>query len=222
MRREVLVSIRPKWCELIASRNKTLEVRKTRPKLGAPFKAYIYCTEPRNNNDLGLCRYGDKLGLIYKCNYSYAKTNNTPILSGKVIGEFVCDEITEFESEFWDDETYESIKKVVHSEDWDGYPETYYWHVAENGEDNNLCKSSCLNWDELRNYIGQGFRAFYGWHISDIVIYDEPKDLSDFYKCCGTEDCLECQFFKNDSCETKNRRVLKRGPQSWCYVEGVK
>ena len=40
----VLISIRPKWVEKIVSGEKTLEVRKTRPKLETPFKCYIYCT----------------------------------------------------------------------------------------------------------------------------------------------------------------------------------
>ena len=31
--REVLISIQPKWCELIASGKKTVEVRKTKPKI---------------------------------------------------------------------------------------------------------------------------------------------------------------------------------------------
>ena len=54
----VLISIRPKWCEKIISGEKTIEVRKTRPKMNPPFKCYIY-----------------------KCG------------NGKVIGEFLCDEI---------------------------------------------------------------------------------------------------------------------------------
>lgn len=39
-----MISIRPKWCEKICSGEKTIEVRKTRPKLETPFKCYIYCT----------------------------------------------------------------------------------------------------------------------------------------------------------------------------------
>ena len=38
------MSIQPKWCELIASGKKTIEVRKTKPKFETPFKVYIYCT----------------------------------------------------------------------------------------------------------------------------------------------------------------------------------
>lgn len=36
----VLISIRPKWCEKIISGEKTIEVRKTRPKMDTPFKCY--------------------------------------------------------------------------------------------------------------------------------------------------------------------------------------
>ena len=45
MSKAVMLSIRPKWCEKIASGEKTIEVRKTRPKLETPFKCYIYETQ---------------------------------------------------------------------------------------------------------------------------------------------------------------------------------
>lgn len=41
----VLLSIKPKFCELIASGKKTIEVRKSAPKLKPPFKCFIYCTK---------------------------------------------------------------------------------------------------------------------------------------------------------------------------------
>ena len=40
-----MLSIRPKWCEKIIRGEKTIEVRKTRPKLDTPLKCYIYCTK---------------------------------------------------------------------------------------------------------------------------------------------------------------------------------
>ena len=64
----VLISVRPKWVEKIANGEKTIEVRKTRPKLDTPFKCYIYCTQS-----------GVALGAWGK--------------HGKVIGEFTCDRI---------------------------------------------------------------------------------------------------------------------------------
>ena len=73
-------------------------------------------------------------------------------------------------------------------------------------------------------YVGIGFaNTFYGWHISDLVIYDKPKELSKFYKTCGTQDCDGCQFWFNNgeyaACEIRSNRQLHRSPQSWCYVE---
>ena len=68
----VLISIQPKWCELIASGKKTIEVRKTRPKMETPFKVYVYMIKHK---------------WIFK---------HLPFLKNrfaKVIGEFVCDDI---------------------------------------------------------------------------------------------------------------------------------
>ena len=66
-----MLSIRPKWCEKIASGEKTIEVRKTRPKLETPFKCYIYETRG----------YVEKDGIrVFR-------------LGGRVIGEFTCDRI---------------------------------------------------------------------------------------------------------------------------------
>ena len=68
MSKAVLISIRPKWCEKIMSGKKTLELRKTKPKLETPFKCYIYCTLGRGN------AFGEVFG-------------------GLVVGEVVCDKI---------------------------------------------------------------------------------------------------------------------------------
>lgn len=65
----VLISIQPQWCELIASGKKTIEVRKTYPKIERPFKCYIYQT---------------KKWWIYKLLPWLAARKQ------KVIGEFVC------------------------------------------------------------------------------------------------------------------------------------
>ena len=72
----VLISIRPQYCELIANGKKTIEVRKTRPKLETPFKCYIYETGGEKH---GLHRpFGTPFG------YEGAQA---------IIGEFVCDRI---------------------------------------------------------------------------------------------------------------------------------
>lgn len=206
--KSVLISIQPKWVEKIAKGEKTIEVRKTRPKIETPFKCYIYETK------------------AYDTLFGKGKPKKLCVGGGKVIGEFVCDKIVEHESEFWNDETYESIGYITYDEE-DGEREK--WIFAENGEENTLCKHACLTWNDLRDYIGQDIKTFYGWHISDLKIYDKPKELSEFYriidKCVFNKDGV-CQdrkqnqviLCKNLDCDCKK---IVRPPQSWCYVESL-
>ena len=79
MSKAVLISIRPKWVEKIANGEKTIEVRKTRPKLETPFKCYIYCTMPDTRDPHNILELHGVDGKIRKAN-------------GKVIGEFTCDQ----------------------------------------------------------------------------------------------------------------------------------
>ena len=78
MSKAVLISIRPKWCEKIVNGDKTIEVRKTRPKMNTPFKCYIYCTLPKYPHE-------DFIATNYPRPQFYG--------GGKVIGEFTCDRI---------------------------------------------------------------------------------------------------------------------------------
>jgi predicted transcriptional regulator len=78
--KSVLISIQPKWCELIASGKKTVEVRKTKPKIEVPFKCYIYCTNAKGGAFFTKGENG---------NYAPARLGN-----GKIVGECVCDEVT--------------------------------------------------------------------------------------------------------------------------------
>lgn len=183
--KSVLISIQPKWCELIASGKKTVEVRKTKPKLEPPFKCYIYCTKK------------DNIGLLSP---SPLLVRNERVCNGKVMGEFVCDRVDEITPT----EKGVSFKRF------------------------SVLHDSCLSLAEIREYLGG--KVGYGWHISDLVIYDEPKPLSAFEKpckCIGEYegetycDCLNCDDagdsdFGIIGCDKK----LKRPPQSWCYVEG--
>ena len=80
----ILMSIQPKWCEKIFSGRKTIEVRKTAPKLETPFKVYLYCTNGRFDiTDI------DDL-----------TSESVRIVSegrGKVIAEFVCDRVEKYD-----------------------------------------------------------------------------------------------------------------------------
>ena len=209
--KSVLLSIQPKWCELIASGKKTVEIRKTKPKIETPFKCYIYCTKQNVPGEI-LLTYNKK---VEGRNKGFRDNGDIP-LAGKVIGEFICDFIAEFEGEFWDNKTHEDIREKYEPSDFVEYGEYEYQIIAQNGEANWLCKKSCLDWEELRKYIGQGINDFYGWHISDLVIYDKPKELRefhypDYYKT------KESVYGWAD--EEEKSWQIKRPPQSWCYVE---
>lgn len=172
----VLISIQPKWCELIASGKKTIEVRKTRPKLETPFKCYIYCT----------------IGNGVKGDYLVP----SGIQCGKVIGEFVCDRIEEY---FYDQAFDESMGCFINKY---GYEITSY-ELAQ----------TCLSYEEFEKYGNTN--ALYGWHISDLKIYDKPKELSEFYRHDNTYDNAFGWAF-----EDREKNVpITRPPQSWMYCE---
>lgn len=106
-----------------------------------------------------------------------------------------------------------------------------YDTIGENGvfcgKGIELSKLSCLSWHELRNYVGQGLKDFYGWHISETRLFDTPRPLSEFRKSCGkTFPCGRCGYselvWNNGEKQFDyvcKRPSLTRPPQSWCYVE---
>ena len=254
---DVLISIQPKWCELIANGIKTLEIRKTRPKMETPFKVYIYCTQARNPiRDSGrILMYEDDLALTNR--WGQGKRVENPcgammegefFLNGKIIGEFICDKITRFDGEFWDDETYERLQEMYEPDDFNEYGEYEYTTIATNEDDdyrdNWVCKQSCVSWEELREYIGTGSHEFYGWHISHLKIYDAPKALNSLStidtvavkKCEHRERVYNnpdlvngawlpgsfvCNKDELDWCSKCKTKPIVRPPQSWCYIESV-
>lgn len=86
MSKAVLFSIHPKWCEKIVNGNKTIEVRKTRPKLDTPFKCYIYCTL-QGCNEFFRVDLGRDVAKWNRGKWADRK--------GNVICEFICDRIYE-------------------------------------------------------------------------------------------------------------------------------
>ena len=83
----ILISIQPKWAQLIGNGLKTIEVRKNIPKLKPPFKCYIYCTKAHYlidrkfinsfNTNLYIESYSEDIRGLWPCD-------------GMVIGEFIC------------------------------------------------------------------------------------------------------------------------------------
>ena len=186
----VLISIRPKWCEKIINGEKTIEVRKTCPKMDTPFKCYIYCTQSTymlwilKERERSFCP--DKIADVFKA----AKCGGAYLGNGKVIGEFVCDDI------------FERIVRVGTSCE----PPKYCicdWNMDCTPLD-TLLADACLTKDELEKYLDGG--VGYGWHISNLRIYDHPRDLWEFTGLRQTKYGLA-------------PGPITRPPQSWRYVE---
>lgn len=208
MSKAVLISIQPSWCDKIVKGRKTIEVRKTRPKLEPPFKCYIYCTKARKRL-VGILRDGDEnYGEIYHGKTAFIKTEKGSVCDmwGKrqeVIGEFVCDRIErivrvggEFEPAEYFVCDYEMRTKLIYG----------------------LISSACLKKDELEKYLDGG--VGYGWHISNLKIYDTSRELSEFRRACKNDwYCESCAMYREHEGICGNASLqLRRPPQNWCYV----
>lgn len=168
--KSILLSIRPEWCDLIIRGQKTLEVRRTRPKLETPFKCYVYCTKSKS-----------KIGwLIIVPGKGWQR------LDGNIIGEFTCDKIDKI--------VHVGTMMDINVLTLDG------WYKPADA----LLQAACLTEETAKKYL-QGLNG-YGWHISDLKIYDRPRPLSDFTRLRATK-------FGYKPVD------IERPPQSWFYVE---
>lgn len=195
MSKAVLISIRPQWCQKIASAEKTIEVRKTRPKLETPFKAYIYCTMPDAKDPHNILELHGADGKIRKAN-------------GKIIGEFTCDWIQSFDSAY-----SEWAYAVAPSGSVMPMHETKALELCQ--------KDGCLSDDDVLSYFGDEDWKAYFWHIADLRIYDQPRELTEFRRACQNSwYCESCAMYweNNGTCGNESLQI-RRPPQSWCYVE---
>lgn len=172
MMKSILLSIKPKYVELIARGEKTIEVRKTAPK-EVPFKCYIYETK------------GQYVKFTHGAHTKYGYGR------GKVIGEFICNSVDEYHYDYCDGVDI----------------------------DDDTILETAIDREDI-NIYAKG-KTLYGWHISDLKIYNNPRELSEFFKPCDRFlDCCTCRRLVHNeymSCDNK----ITRPPLSWCYVEDL-
>lgn len=208
--KSVMISIKPYWVFLIIAKTmgwkeynkeKTVEVRKTYPQDDEWNKVgKIYCTKDKKS-------------------FNHIPKEYQPFMEkflGKVIGEFVCDRIDTIRKRGIDDNfdyCYLSLDK---------------WGNDDIEPEITAVKNSCVLRDDLNDY-GENSRMLYGWHISDLKIYDEPKALNKFYKkdfeeaLSNWEDLFSIGTPKGCVVEyppepKEEDYILTKAPQSWCYV----
>lgn len=158
MAKAVLLSIRPEWVEKIVNGRKTVEIRKSHPRIPTLFKCFIYCAkDPRKKFWTGP-------------RYSYIDDHSHNAFdicgSGKVIGEFVCSRIN-------------PIQKRGVNDNFD----YCYLSINEWGNDDieteiRDIKASLIPKDNLNAY-GEKSHKLYAWHISKLQIYDKPRELGE-------------------------------------------
>ena len=201
MSKAVLISIRPKWCEKIVNGDKTIEVRKTRPKIDTPFKCYIYCTI--GGQDLNIPISQERIMRDYLETGSM-KSLNCPLGNGKVIGEFTCDQIIDA----W----------------WDYVPDAITREVA--GGNLEALDGTGMTDEELFSYVGDSMRGHcYGWHIINLKIYDTPKELIEFHTWGKCKSCSKSGYESTACIYDENCMIpaaITKAPQSWCYVQEVR
>lgn len=193
MNKGLITSVSPKECELIAIGKQTMLVRKTRPKIQTPFKCYIYCTKGKSRL-ISVQKDGD----IDYCGEVY---------HGKTL--FIkCPQI------LWNKKCENIIGKVIGSFMCDKIIED------KRGENADVfSKFALLSLDEQKNYGTN--KPLYGWHISDLKIYDKPKELGEF------SYSAEHNFTKRTIKESREMGFICHGvyitrpPQSCVYCEPI-
>lgn len=182
----LLLTIRPEYLVDILNGKKTIEIRKYIPKCKLPCEVYIYCSEGKRHHYLcELYDYNNQ----YRPYYTYEKYTGDGCmpapLNGKVVAKFILNNISSYEI----DMTCYEQNSIYLNNKYIGELQTSKLEFL------NL---ACLLNKDLEKYLtkenGDIINKFYAWHIDNLVIFDKPKQLSDY--------------------------GIKRAPQKYCYVKG--
>lgn len=191
----VMMSIKPKYCELIAAGIKQVEVRKTKPRIETPFKCHIYVTKSNLISD------------------SEAYINR---LVGKVIGEFVCNKIDKIVHA---GTSNDNLQLCIVENDWSYTPLSkgflfYYTQLTYDELDKYSNGGDLYGWHISNPAIYDKPKE-----LSEFYTLCSEYEREHITSKCGRcrhisfnefERCLEC--------DCKGEKKLTRPPQSWCYV----
>lgn len=227
--KSILKSLKPKVVANILNGDASILITKEKPKCDLPIDVYIYCTKDKKDylckpNEWGM-PYPKTYALGGKCCKNY---------NGKVVAKFTLNKV--------EDVFYECGNNGISI---NGYK---WFYTEELDLVQNFEKASCLNENELFNYLqpkeAGGTPCGYAWHISNLKIFDRPKELWQFktpknydryqkelnqaYKDDarirerlyeGLAEDNECANAVQLTELTEYLWGIKKAPQSWCYVE---
>ena len=190
----IIIPCSPKECEQIANGDMSVLVRKTAPR-EVPFKAYVYCTKkgrPLVYAEPNAYYTEPIMHRTYGRNREEAN-RIWDTYNGKVAMEFICDKVEKYNPDFEPYGDYEI-------------------------DDDSILETR-LTREQLWDY-GKG-KSLYGLHLTEVKIYDEPRELYDFANYKKYKACKEKYCFSSDCFICPNNPIVCRPPQSWCYVEKV-
>lgn len=178
-----MISIKPEWVCKILNKEKLVEIRKTMPKCELPCKVYIYCT---NNKNHMVAPFRFVEGWKYKeynDNTSYANgctANMGETINGKVVAEFTLNKVSIADCD----------------------------SIAPFDKQTNEYLKCCLSRDDFWDYTNGN--CAYTWHIDNLKIYEQPKELREFSTISHRMKGKESRFTSH---------ILQRPFQSWGYVQ---
>lgn len=207
----ILISDHAKWCALMMNGIKKIEVRKGTALYKATKKLideygyaefYVYCTKGKPNLWLPYeydCFELDEASQPYLSDRPIVDIDTK--MNGKVIFKFRCYKVEEIED----------CVDVLSTKSLDCI---------------ELLQKSCLTCEELHEYLPFRYDdkpRGYAIHISDLEIFDKPKELSEFRSCHTNkikyvEKEVRKQTFITYKLQNRNHKLTK-APQSWCYIE---
>jgi len=221
--KSIMISIKPELVEKILNGEKTIEIRKTMPKCELPIKVYIYCNKI-NDSFIKNCK--EIVEKYYHSRYLCSKSNKIYSNREKILAEF----------------TLNIVEQYGYCHSPSQFVSNYYKVV--NNEITSIkleYKNTCLTKEELIDYAYDGEilpKPVYAWHIEDLKIYGEPKELNEFYKplsdndlengnydinCGGEVSCMDYPEGGDfcATCKYGGAKPFKKAPSGFCYVEEV-
>lgn len=198
MIKAIMISDKPRYCAKIMNGEKTIEVRRNKALASAIQKLigengyadiYVYCTKELTR------LYGEQSPFIENHLNYFADdfsegfdSNNTGFLNGKVIFKFRCYKVEEIKYDEKSLACYTECMNYI-----------------------KLQLRSCLDLEEIHLYL-KGKKS-YAIHISDLEIFDKPKELCEFESTKQRlVDVGQIQPI------LQNIRLTK-APQNFCYIE---
>lgn len=194
----ILINNHPQCIEKIIKGEKRIEIRPF--ELETPFKVVVYCTK---KNDEFIKRCKEIQNKLYESHYLNSRAERVLRGVGKVVLEYVVNEVDDI---------------LLHT------------HSFEKKKE-RILRDSCLSEQELKKYlkcdINGKSNAGKAWYISQLKVFETPKELGDFFKIdCASEHCSSCNYStvekKGDRFQYICSAIVTRPPQNFMRVWEIK